>query len=99
MTASEYQVSNIHVLEIATPVSHPGAKYEGLKPSTTTIPAGFRKEPDCREFGRETLFERDIEIPLRHGTKIRADVFRPTDTPMVPAIVHYSPYGKSGTGK
>ncbi|KIW74044.1 hypothetical protein PV04_02112 [Phialophora macrospora] len=42
---------------------------------------------------------RDIEIPLRDGTIIRGDVFRPAETENpVPALVAWSPYGKSGTG-
>ncbi|KAF2027041.1 hypothetical protein EK21DRAFT_47362, partial [Setomelanomma holmii] len=80
------------------PITHPGAKYSGPNPGTTIIPVGFKKEPDCRAFEHETVFERDIEIPLRDGTIIRADVFRPADMSSVPAIVHYSPYGKSGAG-
>ncbi|KAL6707902.1 hypothetical protein ACN47E_003576 [Coniothyrium glycines] len=97
--AAIFQVGGIQVIETdAPPVSHPGSNYKGLNPQTTTLAVGFKKEPDCRAIERETIFEQDIEIPLRDGCIIRGDVFRPADLQKVPAIVHYSPYGKSGAG-
>ncbi|KAH7072083.1 Alpha/Beta hydrolase protein [Paraphoma chrysanthemicola] len=99
MAASSYQVGNIQVSETdSTPISHPGAKYAGLNPRTTILPVGFRKDAGNRAVEREIVFEQDIAIPLRDETVIRADVFRPAGTQRLSAIVHYSPYGKSGTG-
>ncbi|KAI0603902.1 Peptidase-S15 domain-containing protein, partial [Pyrenophora tritici-repentis] len=65
---------------------------------TVVLPVGYKKDPGCRAWETEAVFEQDIPIPLRDGVVIRADVFRPADMSLVPAIVHYSPYGKSGTG-
>ncbi|CAK7201833.1 hypothetical protein SEUCBS139899_004548 [Sporothrix eucalyptigena] len=76
----------------------PSSHYDGCKPGTTTFPAGFQKTPEHRTFPVSTIFERDIEVPLRDGTKLRADVFRPAvSAPKLPALVAWSPYGKSGT--
>jgi predicted acyl esterase len=99
MDSSKYRIGSIPVLQTdATSPNEPEARYGGLNPHTTVLPIGHRKEPDCRAWETEAVFEGDIPIPLRDGVVIRADVFRPANTPMVPAIVHYSPYGKSGTG-
>lgn len=86
------------LLRSTTPCEAPHAKYPGLNPGSTTLPKGFQKEPGLRAFEAATVFDRDIEIPLRDGIKIRADVFRPVDGPKVPALLAWSPYGKSGAG-
>lgn len=49
----------------------------------------------------DMIWEMDLKVPLRDGVQLLADVFRPVssdDTP-VPAIMPWSPYGKTGTGK
>ncbi len=96
-----YRVKDIEVLQ--GPISSPdsaSARYDGLKPTTITLAAGFQKAPGHRAFRASTIFEQDIEIPLRDGIIIRGDVFRPADTQEPgPALVAWSPYGKSGTGK
>ena len=95
-----YQVKGFDVLQRApASVNSPAAHYEGLKPGSTILAEGFQKSPAHRRFGATTVYERDIEIPLRDGTVIRADVFRPQDSEgKVPALVAWSPYGKSGSG-
>lgn len=99
MNESEYRIGSIPVLYTdATPPSDAGARYKALNPRTILLPVGYKKEPDCRTWEVETVFEQEIPIPLGDGVIIRADVFRPADTPMVPAVVHCSHYGKSGTG-
>lgn len=99
MSSSEFRIGSIPVLQTdATPLNEPGARYEGLNQRTTVLPVGYKKEPDCRAWDTEAVFEQDIPIPLRDGVVIRADVFRPANMSTVPAIVHYSPYGKSGSG-
>lgn len=35
---------------------------------------------------------------MRDGVTIRADIYRPTDSGPVPAIIIWGPYGKSGSG-
>lgn len=75
------------------------SRYDGPHPSTTILPKGFKKSPNAAPFRATTIFTKDIEITLRDGTKIRADVFRPHDSVEgVPALIAWSPYGKSGRG-
>jgi predicted acyl esterase len=93
-----YKVGDIEVLH-----GKPGsakAHWTGIQPATAVLPKGHRKSPQHREFVAETIFERDVEIPMRDGTVLRGDVFRPSDvTSKVPAIIAWSPYGKTGTGE
>ena len=95
-----YTVAGIDVLQRPIPsVDLPTARYNGLNPGTKILPGGFQKSPDHRPFRTSTIYEKDIEIPLRDGTIIRADVFRPQESEgKVPALVAWSPYGKSGSG-
>lgn len=41
------------------------------------------------------MFEKDTPVQLRDGTTIHVDIFRPTGSETVPAIVAWSPYGKA----
>ena len=51
--------------------------------------------PDPRREERDgMIIERDVTVPLRDGTRIYADVFRPADGPPVPALLAWTPYGK-----
>ncbi|CAK7238389.1 hypothetical protein SEUCBS140593_010636, partial [Sporothrix eucalyptigena] len=76
-----YQVAGFDVLRRApaSPES-PASRYDGFKPEIVNLQAGFQKTPGHRAFRADTIFERDIEVHLRDGTKIRADVFRPADS-------------------
>jgi predicted acyl esterase len=74
-------------------------KYDPFNPSTRSIPKGFKKTPEGAAFQADTVFEKDVAIPLRDGVKIYVDIFRPTTDEKVPAILMWSPYGKSGNGK
>jgi predicted acyl esterase len=67
-------------------------------PSSTMLPAGHKKRPDCRALMSPIIFDKNQILTLRDGTKIRADIFRPVGDETVPAIVMWGPYGKSGTG-
>src|SRR5229473_4329849 len=40
------------------------------------------------------LVEKDVEIPVRDGTRLKADVLRPDDAGRFPAIVNLGPYQK-----
>lgn len=95
-----YHVGSIEVLHRPTaPVDSAGSHYAGFQPSMTVLPAGHRKDEGCRAFPVSTTFERDVAIPMRDGTRLRADIFRPNDVSgKVPALLAWSPYGKSGAG-
>jgi predicted acyl esterase len=59
------------------PPESPTVRYDGFNPRTTILTAGLLKSPARRPFRVATIREKDIEIPLRDNTVIRADVFRP----------------------
>jgi uncharacterized protein len=74
--------------------------YNGFKPSVQILPKGHKRFDRSRAFAVDTVYERDVEIPMRDGALLRADIFRPADAKeAVPALIPWSPYGKTGTGE
>lgn len=91
-----YFVNSTEVTQHPTtrpPWDHPKA------PVRVELPAGFRKTPESRPLPCEIIFESDQFLPLRDGPRLRADIYRPKTEAKVPAIMMWSPYGKSGTGE
>jgi predicted acyl esterase len=81
-----------------------GTHYEGgPKPSKTILRKGHVKPGEGMHGSRplpcDMHFDRDVIVTMRDGTKIYVDVFRPVTEEMVPAILPWSPYGKTGTGE
>ena len=70
------------------------------EPTQRTLPKGWVKDPGRRVLSADMIWEKDVRIPLRDGIELLADVFRPvsSDHNPVPAIVPWSPYGKTGSG-
>jgi uncharacterized protein len=98
-TNEDFKVGGIEVLQKKiSSIDDPTANYNGFNRSSTTLPQGYRKDRVRRAFVVATIWDRDIEIPMRDGIILRADVFRPEGSARVPAIVAWSPYGKTGTG-
>ena len=103
MTTEEYLKSKFPDLEFANLIAapdHPGFNYNGFKPGSTVIPAGHMKSPGRKAFPIDILYERDVAITMRDGIRIYTDVFRPigSEATRIPALIPWSPYGKSGTG-
>lgn len=73
------------------------AEYSSPTTETKTLPAGWRHSPEHAAFSADTIWEADVQITLRDGVKIRADIFRPQNVPekSIPALIAWSPYGKS----
>lgn len=67
-------------------------------PSTEEFPKGFRKSEKNAAFPVDTIFERDVTVPIRDGVKLYCDIFRPKGRSNIPAILVWSPYGKGGNG-
>ena len=44
--------------------------------------------------GETILIEKDVEVPMRDGARLLADVFRPKDGARVPALLNLGPYQK-----
>ena len=74
------------------------ARYDGDERVTRTLPAGFTRTAENRAFSVATVYDKDVEIVMRDGTILKGDVFRPDVSGPVPAILPWSPYGKSGRG-
>jgi predicted acyl esterase len=73
--------------------------YPGFNPSVTVLPVGHKRRENSRPLHESIIFERDQTLCLRDGTKIYADIYRPTNDAVVPAIMVWGPYGKSGSGE
>lgn len=75
-------------------------RWHDFGPSKEVLPKGWRKAEGRRPLDEDLVFEQDISIRLRDGVNIYADVFRPvgSDNSPVPAVLHWSPYGKQGNG-
>ena len=92
------KTGNVELLFRAPKDPDSSNRYDGRNSETTTLPAGYQRSPEHRAFPTATIYEKDVEIPLRDGTMLRGDIFRPEGATHVPAIVPWSPYGKSGRG-
>ncbi|KAJ5370219.1 uncharacterized protein N7496_006311 [Penicillium cataractarum] len=86
---------------LPTPEEHPRFIYEPSQSGSTILGQGHTRSPGRRAFPIETIFEQDVAIRMRDGITIYADIFRPVGSDQkhpVPAILPWSPYGKTGTG-
>lgn len=72
-----------------------------FKPSTQVLPRGWKRDPERLALKEDMIWEKDVEIPMRDGVKLRADIFRPAkyDGQKLPALLPWSPYGKTGSGQ
>lgn len=75
--------------------------YDGVDSRTEQIKAGWRKAAGLAAFQADTIWEKDVRIVMRDGVELRTDIFRPADSDVtkVPALIAWSPYGKSGRGQ
>jgi predicted acyl esterase len=94
-----YKVGSIPVIQVPLQPCENDPHYDNPDPSVTILPKGHKKDPESAPFQADTIFEKDVQLSLRDGVRIRADIFRPADeTEKVPALVAWSPYGKTGRG-
>ncbi|KAI8651854.1 hypothetical protein LRP88_10858 [Fusarium phalaenopsidis] len=89
-------------IEVAYTSSNPNFHHWwiDLEPSRRVLPKGWKRDPDRLALKENLIWEKDVEIPMRDGVKLRADVFRPArlDGQRLPALLPWSPYGKTGSG-
>lgn len=83
----------------ALPLDAPKVRYPGFKQETVLLKKGTKRMKKGTPLPCDILLERDVEIILRDGTKIYADVFRPPHLDNVPSIMAISPYGKQLGGQ
>ncbi len=76
-------------IELQTP-----SKIE-FKPGTTILKKGTTFFADSLSLPCDIRWERDIAVKMRDGTTLYADIFRPTGDAKIPAILSWSPYGKT----
>lgn len=91
---------DLQFVKLLSPEEHGHFNPRPFLPGTSTLPKGHLKEPDRKPFPVDVIYDRDQAIPMRDGIRIYTDVFRPvdSDTVKVPALLPWSPYGKTGTG-
>ncbi|OKP12212.1 Cocaine esterase [Penicillium subrubescens] len=88
--------------QLPTPEAHPRYTYRGFQPGRSILTTGHFRSPGWRPFTADTILDNDVSIPMRDGIKLYADIFRPCSSEggrqTVPAIIPWSPYGKTGNG-
>ncbi|MCD8148729.1 MAG: CocE/NonD family hydrolase [Clostridiales bacterium] len=60
----------------------------------TVLKNGSVNGPDARPLSCDILWEKDAAVTMRDGVQIYVDVYRPTGSEQVPAILSWAPYGK-----
>ncbi len=71
------------------PIMRPGVDPSSAPHKPPLPPAGYRQEMRA-----ELLFEQNLPVPLRDGTEIYADIYRPEGATDLPILLSWSPYGK-----
>ena len=101
MAKIQQQFADAIFTKLTPAPEHPFYNYKGFEPGLTVLKAGHVRSAGHRAFPTDAIFDRDTAIVVRDGVKLYADIFRPTDsdTIKVPAILPWSPYGKTGTGR
>ena len=94
--SSSFEFGSIEVLRL--PNQRP-AHATARAPSRTVLQPGHCRTENSRPIEVPTILEADYVLTMRDGVKIRADIYRPVTDELVPAIVMWGPYGKSGSGK
>ena len=96
-----FKIGGLDVLTVPAipPNDSRAGHYNLLNTSTTTFPKGYRKSEKHAPFLVDTIFEKDVPVTMRDGVKLYCDIFRPAGDRKVPAVIMWSPYGKSGNGK
>lgn len=63
------------------------------------LPNGWRRE-NRLPLRCAIVWDKDVPVTMRDGTTLRVDIFRPASKEMdrLPALVPWSPYGKTGSG-
>lgn len=94
------QFPDVNYVKLTAASEKPEYRYPGFRPGREIIPKGHIRESGHRAFHTDVIFERDVSVPMRDGITIYTDIFRPVDSErnQVPAILPWSPYGKTGSG-
>lgn len=81
---------------IPPPEKHSLFQYAGFHPDRETLlPKGHVKSAGYQAFPLDVVMVEDQAVPMRDGIKLYTNVYRPKSSSKVPAILAWSPYGKS----
>ncbi|KAE8347389.1 hypothetical protein BDV24DRAFT_157681 [Aspergillus arachidicola] len=71
--------------------------YENPRQETKVLAAGWKLTDAHAPFQVDTVWEKNVLVRMRDGCQIYVDIFRPRDAALgsVPALLTWSPYGKS----
>ena len=96
----EDQFPDVVFTKIVAAPEHPFFNYKGFAPGQTILQPGHVRSEGFCAFSVETIFDRDVAITMRDGALLYTDIFRPTSSNKdpIPAMLPWSPYGKTGTG-
>ncbi|KAB8271712.1 alpha/beta-hydrolase [Aspergillus minisclerotigenes] len=72
-----------------------------FRQETIVLPSGWQKDEGRKPMPVEVIWDRNVPIALRDNVTIYGDVFRPSRSEVEPvaAVLPWSPFGKTGTGK
>lgn len=93
--------TDIPCSDLTAPEKHPAFEYKGFFPGKTIkLPRGHVAKDGHGAFPVDTALDMDVEVKMRDGISIYANVFRPdyNDAPKTPALICWSPYGKGSLG-
>ncbi len=77
------------------PITDPKGFYNGFNPSTTILKKGYKHEKGDVTLSCDVIWERDTAVKMRDGVSLYTDIFRPIGSGKFPAVISWSPYGKS----
>lgn len=100
MAQATHQEFDVEYIKLPSASEHPHFRWTGFKSESQVLRKGHTRSPGLKSFPIDVRFDRDTPILMRDGTTIYADIFYPVDSELVkvPAIIPWSPYGKTGTG-
>jgi len=58
------------------------------------MPITIRNITTVDETSFPYIFEKNVDIPLKAGGLVRANIFRPKSSVKYPVLITYGPYGK-----
>ncbi|KAL3475858.1 hydrolase CocE/NonD family protein [Aspergillus californicus] len=72
--------------------------YPGFRPDSKVLPRGLVHKEGHLPLPCDILLEQDLEVPMRDGVRLYADIYRPPNSKpaTLPAILAFSPFGKQG---
>ena len=91
-------MNDLPTVSLVPPERHPVFGYNGFKQERRVLPKGHVRSEGHRAFDEPCVFDRDVAVTMRDGKRLYADIFRVEHHAKVPALLVWSPYGKTGQG-